>query len=139
MFATTLSAVLFIGQLGAGWIWSEAGWSVPHPQHIVEQTVDLISVAHVKDGQQQLYFWALVQNEWALLDYRHLPSESAVCQDGNDTVVFFLDQSDNCFRSIRSTHWLETWEDESPMASQHGRPWFARLLCPGLKQPPAKQ
>lgn len=102
------------------------------PERFVGQTVDTISVVHIKDGADLIFFWDFVQGEWACLDHRWLTTDMALSFDDRHWNLFWHDDNDSCWRLMKATHWIESWEDESPLAGQHNRPWFARLLAPGL-------
>lgn len=113
----------------------------PEPP-MVEQTVAAVSVAHVADGAELLFFWDDVQGEWTCLDHRWFASDMRVGRDdeGHWSLTWLdYDGGVTSFRVVRTRCWIETWEHESPLAVDHGKPWFRRLLCPGLKQARAAQ
>lgn len=105
------------------------------PECLVEEHVDTIAVVHVKDGAEMVFFFDFVQNEWVCLDHRWLASDMVSGRVGKQWSLAWRDDGDSCWRLMTADHWFETWEDESPLSAQHNRPWFARLLVPGLKQP----
>ncbi len=102
---------------------------------VVEQSVETISVAHLNDGVELVFFWTLVQGEWTCLDHRWVSTNMVVTRDRDGWLLAWPDESENCYRMVRATCWVESWESESPLAEQNQRPWFRQLLNPGLKQP----
>ena len=102
---------------------------------IVEQTVECISIAHLSDGAELVFFWELVQGEWTCLDHRWAASNMVVARDENQWTLQWCDESENCYRIVHSACWVESWESENPLSDQNQRPWFRQLLNPGLKQP----
>lgn len=102
---------------------------------LVEQTVDFVSVAHLGDGTNLLFFFAPVQGEITCLDHRWLASDMAVHRAGDEWVLSWTDESRACYRVIRARHWLESWEATSPLAEMNARPWFRQACAPGLAQP----
>ncbi len=102
---------------------------------VVEQSVECISIAHLSDGIDLVFFWTTVQGEWTCLDHRWASTSMAVTRDGSEWLLQWPDESDNCYRLVRTSCWVESWETENPLAEQNQRPWFRQLLTPGLKQP----
>jgi hypothetical protein len=105
------------------------------PDGFVEEHVDSIAVVHVRDGAELVFFFDFVQQEWVCLDHRWLASDMACGRAGDRWSLFWHDDGDDCWRLITADHWFETWQPDSPLSAQQNRPWFARLLAPGLKQP----
>jgi len=134
MHAAILCVAFYLAQLFA----APADSSVdPTPGiQTVEQEVELISVAHVGDGAELVFFWAPVQGEITCLDHRWLSREMIVVFAGGCWTLAWLDSNgDSCYRIVRSRHWAESWERESPLAEQNQRPWFRQLCAPGLAMP----
>lgn len=104
------------------------------PERYVEQHVDTISVVHVRDGAELIFFYDFVQGEWSCLDHRWLAGDMLVGRQGERWTLAWHDDGDSCWRLMIADRWYETWTDESPLAGQHNRPWFVRLLAPGLSQ-----
>lgn len=100
-----------------------------------EQTVECISVAHLSDGAELIFFWDLVQDDWTCLDHRWAGSAMIVAHEDSLWVLHWSDESENCYRVVRTRRWVESWESENPLSDQNQRPWFRQLLNPGLKQP----
>lgn len=112
-------------------------WQQPDaPLPIVEQTVECVSVAHLDDGVELVFFWASVQGEWTCLDHRWLSSDMVLGQVDDAWLLQWKDAGENCYRVVRARCYVESWETESPLAEQNARPWFRQLLEPGLKQAP---
>jgi len=105
---------------------------------IVEQEVDFISVAHLPDNVQLLFFWDRIQGEMATLDYRWMPSDYALEMVDDFWYLGWEDWNGGaqCYRVIKTKHWVESWESESPLNPIQQRPWFAQILFVGLKKPP---
>jgi hypothetical protein len=104
-------------------------------ESFVEQSVDTIAVVHVKDGAEMAFFFDFVQGEWACLDHRWLATDMLPGRVGDRWSLAWRDDGDSCWRLMLAEHWYETWVDESPLAEVNNRPWFRRLLVPGLMQP----
>lgn len=100
----------------------------------IVQKLDTISVVHVKDGAELVFFFDFIQGEWSVLDHRWLAADmiTNITNDGKFT-LYWRDDGDSCYRLMVADHYYETWVEESPLAIQHNRPWFARLLAPGLR------
>ena len=105
----------------------------------VEQEIDTIAVAHIGNGSDIIFFFDFVQNEWQILDHKWLASGMSVRLNSEDNKwhLFWYDSGDACWRNIIAANWYETWENESPFAENNNKPWFARAIAPGLKQPVA--
>lgn len=105
------------------------------PDCLVEEHIDSIAVVHVEDGAQLVFFFDFVQGDWVCLDHRWLASDMVAARVDAQWSLTWHDDADDCWRVITADHWFESWEAESPLCAQQNRPWFARLLAPGLKQP----
>lgn len=107
------------------------------PERLVVQHVDTISIAHVADGAELVFFWDHVQGVWSCLDHRWLASDMACIYDAEaeQWQLSWYDEGDDCRRYVHASHWIESWETDNPLAAIHNRPWFAKLLVPGLKMP----
>ena len=101
----------------------------------VEEEVECISVAHVGDGAELVFFWSLVQGNWTCLDHRWISDGMSISRRGDEWALAWNDENERCYRTVRTKCWVESWERESPLAEQKQRPWFRRMLCPGLRQP----
>lgn len=106
---------------------------------IVKQHIDTISIVHLEDDINFIFFFDTVQGEWVILDYRWQPDYIVFTYIDKNFGLFWRDDSDSCWRYVTSSHWIESWELESPLVEQNNRPWFARLLTCGLKKPPEKK
>jgi hypothetical protein len=124
MHAALIAAIIFFS----------APLAAPVP--IVEQTVEFVSVAHLADGAELIFIWADVQGEITVLGHRWLNSGMGVHRSGDEWVLAWEDEGDSCYRVIHTRHWLESWENENPLAAEHGKPWFRQLCEAGLKSPP---
>lgn len=102
---------------------------------LVDQTVECISVAHLGDGVELVFFWSLVQGEWTCLDHRWASGGMSLSRRDGEWALAWVDENENCYRVVRTTCWVESWEDYNPLAEQNQRPWFRQLLHPGLRQP----
>ena len=110
----------------------------PPPLPVVEQTVECISIAHM-ENYELVFVWDMVQEEFALLDYKWITSDKAVHREDDEWVLSFVDDEWNenrCFRVIRTKCWVESWERESPLAANNNKAWFLQVGGPGLKAPP---
>ena len=105
---------------------------------LVVEEVDAIAICHVADGAELVFFFCTVQGEWTCLDHRWLAADMAPRFDGRRFSLAWHDDGDSCYRVIRSAAWIESWERENPLAEIRNRPWFARLLVPGLAQAPRR-
>jgi len=105
------------------------------PERSVVEEIDTIAVVHVADGAEMVFLFAFVQGEWTCLDHRWLATDMLPGRVGDRWSLCWRDDGDECWRFLLADHWFETWSDESPLAINNNRPWFARLLCPGLAQP----
>lgn len=124
MLAALLAAVLAV---------SQAADAAP----IVCEDVDLISVAHY-DGAHLICFFARLQGEPALIDHRWGSSAMSLRHSPEGTTLAWLDDSDvPCYRVIRSTAYIESWEPGNPFAAKNNQPWFVQLCEVGLKPPRA--
>lgn len=103
---------------------------------VVSESVDMISVAHFGGDSQIAFYWSLVQGDWMLLDHRWIDHKYCVLLHGERWCMQWHDQGDHCYRVVYTDCWVESWEEENPMAEQQGIAWFRQLLTPGLKQPP---
>jgi len=101
----------------------------------VEQSVECISVAHLDDGVRLVFFWARVQGEWTCLDHRWASTSMALSRRGDEWLLSWPDENENCYRLVRTRCWVESWETDNPLAAQNQRPWFRQLLNPGLVKP----
>ena len=101
----------------------------------VEQAVECISVAHLDDGVKLVFFWSRVQGEWTCLDHRWLSPSMTLSRRGEEWLLSWPDENENCFRVVRTPCWVETWEAQNPLTEQNQRPWFRQLLNPGLVKP----
>lgn len=104
---------------------------------VVEQRVEAISIAHLNDGAELVFFWALVQGQWTCLDHRWLSANMVLRRDGAGWRLEWPDDGVDCYRVVHTACWVESWEIDSPLAEERRRPWFRRLLNPGLARPPA--
>jgi len=129
--ATLLAASCFCGQDAAT---SEEASPLP----LVEQHVECVSVAHLPNGGDAVFFWDIVQGQWAYLDHRWLSDQMDVRWDRDSWVLSWPDESEGCHRRVRTPLWVESWESDSPLAEQAARPWFCRMTAVGLKQPPQR-
>ncbi|HEV7223587.1 MAG TPA: hypothetical protein VGN42_12850 [Pirellulales bacterium] len=102
---------------------------------VVDQRVECISVAHLGDGVELVFFWSLVQGEWTCLDHRWVSSSMSLSRCGDEWVLAWADENENCYRLLRTHCWVESWEPNNPLAEQNQRPWFRQLLHPGLRRP----
>ena len=102
---------------------------------LVDQRVECISVAHLGDGVELVFFWSLVQGEWTCLDHRWVSSSMSLSRCGDEWVLAWADENENCYRLLRTHCWVESWEQNNPLAEQNQRPWFRQLLHPGLRRP----
>lgn len=105
----------------------------PAEMPVVVDSCDLISVAHCDDGARLIFFWSTVNGDWMLIDHRWYDGEMAVSRSGDHWSLAWPDA--DCYRIVESRQWVESAEAESPLVAENGRPWFARLLEPGLRQP----
>lgn len=124
MHAAALIAALLFAASGAA------------PLPVVEQDCELISVAHLSDGAEIVFFWADVNGIWTCLDHRWAGSGMVVSGDSGNWLLQWQDDGEDCYRIVRTPRWVESWESENPLSDQNQRPWFRQLLHPGLKQPP---
>ena len=113
------------------WIWL---YLDPPDASFVYQEVDTVAVAHVRDGAELVFFFDYVQGEWGLLDHRWLIDSMGVGFYESRWLLFWYDDGDRRWRLVSTKRWVETWEQESPLAANQNRPWFRRALVPGLKQ-----
>ena len=108
---------------------------------LVVDDVDLIAVAHLPGDEILVFFFSRVQNSWTCIDHRWacLEMNPRISADGFE--ISWLDESESphCYRLVRAPAYVESWEPESPLAQNHNKPWFVRLVEPGLKQPPKPQ
>lgn len=111
-----------------------AGESAPAEPPLVVEDVDLIAVAHVADGRRVAVFFGRVQEQPAQLAHRWAWDDAAPVRDGDGWAYLFFDAEAACWRLVRTPAWIETWSEANPLADA-GRPWFAGLCEPGLKQP----
>lgn len=98
---------------------------------LIEQDVEMISVAHCADGAELVFFWDFVQGDFTLLDYKYI-SDMIIWSDGLETSIYWHDN--NCYRLITTKCWAESWEDENPTSLINRGAWFVRIVMPGLKQ-----
>jgi hypothetical protein len=105
--------------------------------YYVEQEIECLSIAHLSDSYTRVFFWDMVQGEFTLLAVIAMPGDFQ-CYD-SDTEhaisVCYLDHYACAFRVIKAKTFIESWEKEDPLTSNRNQPWFAQLLCPGLKMP----
>jgi len=123
MHAATIAAFLY-------------AFSGAAPLPVVEQECELISVAHLSDGAELVFFWSQVQSEWTCLDHRWCHSSMRVGRSGDAWRLEWEDDSEHCYRVVTTPIWVESWESGNPLSDQNQRPWFRQLLNPGLKSPP---
>ena len=122
MHAAVLVALLFIAP----------GQAAP----LVEQDVDLVSIAHLPDDVRLVFFWQRVQGQWTCIDYRWHSPQMSLSNDCDGFTLAWPDDNQNCYRVIRAPAYVESWEPQNPLAEQNQWPWFRQLLNPGLRQPP---
>lgn len=102
----------------------------------VEQAVECISVAHLAENVELIFFWDRVQGEWTCLDHRWASSAMALSRRGETWRLAWSDDAEGCYRVVTTRLWIESWEPENPLAEQNQRPWFRQIANPGLKKPP---
>lgn len=102
---------------------------------VVDERVDTIAICHSANADV-CYFFGFVQNEWATIDHRWISNDFQAGRDGPDWILTFEDWGDECQRVVRTTNWIETWQEVSPREEEKQRPWFRQQTEPGLKQPP---
>lgn len=110
------------------------------PIYWVEQEVECISVAHIKDtGESVVYFWGLVQGEFAELDHRWMFHETTITRIGDEWVMTWLEEpydEPRVFRVVRTKCYVESWEESNPALAQNNKGWMFQVGGPGLKAPP---
>ena len=103
---------------------------------IIEQEVECISVCHLDDHNLIIFFWDIIQGEWALLDHQWVwGSENAVSTIKGKTYLSFTrtDYPNRYYYIVSTDCYIESWEKENPLTIQNNRPWFANNIPPGLK------
>lgn len=130
MYVVTILAALCLGGQNS------ADREDERPLPLVEQQVECVSIAHLSNGGDAVFFWDVVQGQWAYLDHRWMSDQMYVQWDRDAWVLSWTDDSEGCYRRVRTTLWVESWELDSPLAEQASRPWFCRMTAVGLKQPP---
>lgn len=104
---------------------------------VVEQEVEIISVAMWGGDCRMIFFWDSLQNEFALLSHRWMDNSYSISLQDGKWCVEWEDTGDQCYRRVFTKCYVESREQQNPFSEdQQGRPWFANLLEPGLKQPP---
>lgn len=124
-----LVALLLSGQF-------DEGPTAKETMPIVEQDVEVISIAHLEHGVTMAFFWDRVQGDFTCLDHRWVCSDWLIYRDGDRWCIAWTDDMDECYRVLRTRCYVESWEKDNPLDSQRNQPWFAGLLQPGLKKPP---
>ena len=105
---------------------------------VVEQAVECISVAHLTENVELIFFWDRVQGEWTCLDHRWASTAMTLSRQGDAWQLAWSDDAESCYRVVTTKLWVESWEPENPLAEQNRRPWFRQIANPGLKKPPPR-
>lgn len=103
---------------------------------LVEEEVEIISIAHWGGDCQMAFYWGIVQGEMVLLDHRWLYGKESVQWHDGYWCMTWHDESEYCYRIVRTKCFVESWEPGNPLTEGGDRPWFANLLEPGLRKPP---
>lgn len=117
----------------AAWLFFAAGEAAP----IVVDEVDLVAIAHGETGGAIAIFYGRVQNTPTQLAHRWLSDDLPPTRTTDGWDWLFYDSSDDCWRLVRTTAWVETWGAENPAGRNDG-PWFVGLTECGLSPPVRK-